>query len=77
MLTVIIICVTLYLSVVTGCRAAIRIAEISHTSNDLSGASLAEMEKVLNDTYEKADNEAPANFDAVIKAIREVWDDED
>lgn len=76
MLTVVIICVTLYLSVVTVCKTAIHIAGISHKQDVLNSTAIAEMEKALNDAYTKPDSEAPVNFDEVIKAISEVWDDE-
>lgn len=77
MLTVIIICVTLYLSVLTICHTAMRIVQAVHSKNELSDASIAAMDKALNDAYDKPDKDAPANFDDIIKAISEVWDDEE
>ena len=77
MLTVIIICVTLYLSVLTVCRTAVHIVKSVHSKSELSDASIAAMDKALNDVYDKPDKDTPANFDDIIEAISEVWDDEE
>lgn len=77
MLTVIFICVTLYLSVITVCRTLIRVVNLLQAAGTHNSEALEAMNKALDETYNKPGKDAPVNFDQVIEAINEVFDEDE